>query len=51
MIKGEPFAPMAVAHGNLITGQNLQSARELAGMAIAALRRRENEVTVEPPVG
>ena len=51
VIKGEPFAPMAVAHGNLITGQNPQSAREVAGMAIAALRRRENEEPVQPRAG
>jgi putative intracellular protease/amidase len=38
LVKGEPFAPTAVAHGNLITGQNPQSARLTAGLLVAALR-------------
>lgn len=39
LVKGEPFLPMAVVHGNLVTGQNPQSARETAGIVVAALRR------------
>ena len=46
VIKGEPFVPLAVAHANLITGQNPQSAREVAGLVLAALRRPQADEAV-----
>ena len=51
LVKGEPFTPVAVAHGNLITGQNPHSAREAAGLVIAALQRREAREPVHQAAG
>ena len=43
LVKGRPFITTAVADGNLITGQNPKSSREVAGMINAALRRQSVE--------
>lgn len=40
LVKGEPFKPTAVENGNLITGQNPQSARAAAALLVAELKQR-----------
>ncbi len=51
LVKGAPFTPVAVVQENLITGQNPQSAREAAGIVIAALQRHDARAPARRAVG
>lgn len=43
LVKGRNFVPTAVVDGNLITGQNPQSALDTAALLLAALRRAKDK--------